>query len=58
MATIDPTNARLRDFDIPITMPRTDVIELPDSDAFVFTADWWHSGGRWASPWGHDGDRP
>ncbi len=58
MATTDPTNARLRDFDIPIILPRIDFIELTDSTDCVFTADWWHPGGRWGSPWGHDDDRP
>ena len=39
MTTTDPTNARLRDFDIPVTMPRYDLIEVPDFAEAVFTGD-------------------
>lgn len=49
MATTDPTNARLRDFDIPVILPRIDFIQLDDSDDCVFTGDWSHA--RWDSPW-------
>lgn len=39
MTTSDPTNARLRDFDIPVTMPRLPLIGVPDFDEAVTTAD-------------------
>ena len=46
----DPTNARIRDFDIPVIMPRTDFIQPGDADDGVFTGDWLHV--REGSPWG------
>ncbi len=36
---VDPTNARLRDFDIPIILPRYNLIEPPAFAGFVTTAD-------------------
>jgi hypothetical protein len=39
MTTTDPTNARLRDFDIPVIMPRFDLIDVPNFDEAVFTGD-------------------
>ena len=39
MTTTDPTNARLRDFDIPVIMPRFDLVEVPDFEEAVFTGD-------------------
>lgn len=39
MTTSDPTNARLRDFDIPVIMPRLPLIGVPDFDEAVSTAD-------------------
>ncbi|WP_327177490.1 hypothetical protein OG599_20870 [Streptomyces sp. NBC_01335] len=39
MTTTDPTNARLRDLDIPVIMPRFDLIELPAFEAAVSTGD-------------------
>jgi hypothetical protein len=35
----DPTNARLRDFDIPVIMPRIDSADLPPFGDAVTTAD-------------------
>ena len=35
----DPTNARLRDFDIPVIMPRIDLLEPPPFDDSVTTGD-------------------
>jgi hypothetical protein len=49
MATTDPTNARLRDFDIPVIMPRIDFIPLDDSKDYVFTGDLSHTPP--GSPW-------
>ena len=39
MTTGDPTNARLRGFDIPVVMPRFDLVEVPDFEEAVFTGD-------------------
>jgi hypothetical protein len=39
MTTGDPTNARLRGFDIPVVMPRFDLVEVPDFKEAVFTGD-------------------
>ena len=35
---VDPTNARLRDFDIPIILPSYNLIEPPAFAGFVTTA--------------------
>ncbi|MGW2281092.1 hypothetical protein [Streptomyces sp. NPDC001770] len=39
MTTTDPTNARLRDLDIPVIMPRFDLTGLPAFEAAVSTGD-------------------
>lgn len=39
MTTTDPTNARLRDIDIPVIMPRFGLTELPAFEAAVSTGD-------------------
>ncbi|HEY2669041.1 MAG TPA: hypothetical protein VGJ07_01550 [Rugosimonospora sp.] len=54
----DPTNARLRDFDIPVIMPRFDLAELPPFDDRVMTDDITPSGqtaGRPNASGGKDG---
>ena len=48
----DPTNARLRDFDIPVIMPRIDLLELPPFDDHVTTGDCGHSGPPAGGPGG------
>jgi hypothetical protein len=54
MTTTDPTNARLRDFDIPVVMPKYDLIGVPDFDDAVFTGDL--DAGSSAGEPGHPGD--
>lgn len=49
MAATDPTNARLRDFDIPVIMPRVNFIPLDDSVGYVFTGELSHA--TPATPW-------
>ncbi|MCX5399147.1 hypothetical protein [Streptomyces sp. NBC_00102] len=39
MTTTDPTNARLRDIDIPVIMPRFDLTRLPAFEEAVSTGD-------------------
>ncbi|MGW1463100.1 hypothetical protein ACWCPT_01915 [Streptomyces sp. NPDC002308] len=39
MTTTDPTNARLRDLDIPVIMPRFDLAGLPSFETAVSTGD-------------------
>ncbi|MFD6529035.1 hypothetical protein [Streptomyces sp. NPDC060184] len=39
MTTTDPTNARLRDLDIPVIMPRFDLTGFPAFESAVSTGD-------------------